>query len=88
MSESDTVVLGRYFYSWQAEIVHSVLETAGLPSIVSPKSDGLGGAVTDTSTGFRILVKTCDLDRAQQALEAARQAGKEMPSDDEDSDEA
>ena len=81
-------MLGRYFHSWQAEIVRGVLESAGLQCMISPRSDAHGGAVTDTSTGFRVLVNAEAVELAKQAIADARAQGSELPDDDDGSGEA
>lgn len=79
--DKDTAILACFFHEWEAEIIRAVLEEAGLPCVVSTRWDGHGGAVTDTSSGFRVLVKVADLHHARDVLEQARQAGKELPSE-------
>jgi len=82
--DEHSVVLTRCFHSWEAEILHGVLDDAGIPSTVSSHADGLGGAITDTSSGFMLLVNESDLERAREAIAESRAAGKELPEGEND----
>ena len=74
---------------FEAECIRSVLEDAGIPSVVPPSGQGIFGfplRAGGASVPVRVLPE--DLSRARQVLAEARWAGKSIDWDDADVGEA
>ena len=82
----DLLAFGSATTPFEAQVIAGVLRDAGVPAYVS------GGMLTDEFAlsqtllnlqQVEIQVLRCDLGRAQAALAAAKEAGKQLDSDDD-----
>jgi len=85
MSDPDLVVVRTYINNFEAEIDKSTLEAAGLPSMI--RSDDCGGLRPHLwMGGIQLLVRSEDVTRATEILDAAGQVEildePDMPAED------